>query len=82
MRYTRRTSVGTGTGLALALLVALLLGVLVQLSHISSRLAAMYEYAAEADICWQQLEDYYARECYVEREGAEYKWYSREARHE
>lgn len=63
----------------LIVLVLVLMAVLVQLIHANNNLKRLYEYGAEADMCWQEVEqfDYYHRTCQVEREGNTYHWYNR-----
>lgn len=60
--------------LGLAVLLALALA---ELGQIKQVMRAQLDYWADADMCWQQVEDYTARACYVERDGDNYHWYSK-----
>lgn len=73
-RYDDRSD--TFTIIFLAAVVGLLVSVLTRLTSIERVLVKQYEYEAEADMCWQQVENYTARACYVEREGDAYHWYN------
>lgn len=76
-RDIKQTEQHNLTVVLLLLAVGLLIAVLANLNTIKQTLKAQLEYEANADMCWQQIEDYSKRGCYVERSASgDYYWYS------
>lgn len=61
------------------MVIGIFITLIYQFKQVNNNLTKLYEYGAEADMCWQEVEqlDYYHRTCQVEYDGDAYHWYNR-----